>query len=119
MTFFLQGCLPTIVHAIGVDYHTLSRGVWLPVCAMHIALVSREAVFNFFFSTIRLVPKKSVTNPIAFTNYNFSFLIQLVLLVATSMFLQEGYTASNLHVYSVSAVLPTYTHKYEALDEDI
>ncbi|KAK8752125.1 hypothetical protein OTU49_012105, partial [Cherax quadricarinatus] len=73
-----EGCFPTVLHAIGLDYHTLSRGVWLPVCAMHVAL--------------------------------------MVLLIATSMFLQESYTAGNLRIYSVSAVLPATTHKYQALD---
>ncbi|XP_071515172.1 CD151 antigen-like [Panulirus ornatus] len=75
-----EGCLPTVLQAIGLDYHTLSRGVWLPVCAMHVAL--------------------------------------MVLLVATSMFLQESYTASNLRVFSVSAVLPSNTHKYQVLDNN-
>ncbi|XP_045583180.1 tetraspanin-9 [Procambarus clarkii] len=75
-----EGCFPTVLHNIGIDYHTLSREVWLPVCAMHVAL--------------------------------------MVLLVATSMFLQEGYTASNLNIYSVSAVIPAAAHKYHALDNN-
>ncbi|XP_063865158.1 tetraspanin-9-like isoform X1 [Scylla paramamosain] len=52
-----QGCLPTIIDDLKRDGETLSRGVWLPVCAMHVAL--------------------------------------LVLLLATSVFLHEGYTDSN------------------------
>ncbi|XP_042227531.1 tetraspanin-4-like [Homarus americanus] len=75
-----EGCRLTVIHAIGLDYHSLSRGVWLPVCAMHVAL--------------------------------------MVLLVATAMFLQESYTASNLRIYSVSAVLPANAHKYQALDNN-
>lgn len=47
LLFFLtQGCLPTVLHSIGIDYHSLSRGVWLPVCAMHVALVS-ECISNY------------------------------------------------------------------------
>ncbi|CAL4078240.1 unnamed protein product, partial [Meganyctiphanes norvegica] len=35
-----EGCLPTIIKAIGLDYNKLSREVWLPVCAMHVALLT-------------------------------------------------------------------------------
>nr|XP_027225947.1 tetraspanin-4-like [Penaeus vannamei] len=75
-----EGCLPTVLHSIGIDYHSLSRGVWLPVCAMHVAL--------------------------------------MVLLVATSMFLQESYTATNLRAYSMSSSAVDSSHKYHQLDED-
>lgn len=74
-----EGCLPTIIHDISLDYHSLSEGVWLPVCAMHVAL--------------------------------------MVLLIASSMFLQESYTASNLRVYSVTSLPPATAHKYHPLDD--
>ncbi|XP_063865171.1 tetraspanin-9-like isoform X3 [Scylla paramamosain] len=75
-----QGCLPTIIDDLKRDGETLSRGVWLPVCAMHVAL--------------------------------------LVLLLATSVFLHEGYTDSNFRVYSSSDVLPSPTRKYKTLVND-
>ncbi|XP_066971126.1 tetraspanin-4-like [Macrobrachium rosenbergii] len=75
-----EGCLPTVISNISLDYHSLSKGVWLPVCAMHVALI--------------------------------------VLLMASSMFLQEGsYTATNLHVYTVTALQPSPSHKYHPLED--
>ncbi|KAK7071782.1 Tetraspanin-9 [Halocaridina rubra] len=73
-----EGCLPTIMHDISTDYHSLSKAVWLPVCAMHVALI--------------------------------------VLLIASSMFLQESYTATNLQVYSVTTFPTSANHKYCPLD---
>ncbi|KAK4295193.1 hypothetical protein Pmani_032230 [Petrolisthes manimaculis] len=76
-----EGCLPTVVQALKLDYSTLSRGVWLPVIAMHVAL--------------------------------------LLLLVATSIFMQERMKGVGSRVFSVSAVLPiTHSHKYASLHDD-
>ncbi|KAG0717325.1 CD63 antigen [Chionoecetes opilio] len=75
-----DGCLPTIIDALKRDCQILSRGVWLPVCVMHVAL--------------------------------------LVLLLATSVFLQEGYTDSNFQLYSASVVLPSPSRKYKTLAND-
>ncbi|XP_045113694.1 tetraspanin-4-like [Portunus trituberculatus] len=75
-----EGCLPTLIDDFKRDAETLSRGVWLPVCAMHVAL--------------------------------------FVLLLATSVFLHEGYTDSNFRLYSTSDVLPSPTRKYKTLVND-
>ncbi|XP_076044326.1 tetraspanin-36-like isoform X2 [Oratosquilla oratoria] len=77
-----EGCLPVISGAISKDYYTLGKGVWVPVCTMHIAL--------------------------------------LVLLVAASMFMQEGHMARNLYIFSVSAVkLNSEDGKYCLLNDKL
>lgn len=50
---FFQGCLPTILDALVRDAKTLGRGVWLPVCAMHVALV-RKQILEFKYHYLSL-----------------------------------------------------------------